>query len=135
MDSKVTKTPGSHFNKRLSKLRKHFFELEALFCPFDETGSGGGDVPSPDLVSQRLHKCWMRDKADDERRATDERVMRRLTQPDDLDTGGSAGRRLPDGPSIRVNDGLERPRITLISGRTEDDRTPSITDGNSQTPD
>lgn len=129
MDAKLAKAPGAHYNKRLSKLRRHFFELDALFCPCgDSDGGAGEDVPSPDLVSERLRECWMRGRAGDGARANDERVMRLLTRPDSLDARSVAFQRLPDGPSIRVNDGIECPRITLISGRTEDDRTPDITD-------
>ncbi len=52
-------------------------------------------------------------------------VIRKLSEPDQL-LGSTIGQRVPDGPAIRIDRSLERPLISFISGRTDDDRTPSI---------
>lgn len=122
MDQKIAALPKRLHHKRLSHLRKHLFGIEALLCP---SGKWDGNVPSPDAVSDALDGVWrsgaFKTGGDD-----DDRVRRYLFSPLESSAGGHPRRRLPDGPAIRVNQALDRPTITLMSGRTEDDRTPKI---------
>ena len=132
MEAKVAKTAGSRFNKRLSKLQPHFFELDVLFCPGGP--SHGEDVPTPDMVSERLREVWLRGVGRGRTRASNERLIRRLTIPTELGSGTYFIQRLSDGPSIRVNGELDCPRITLISGRTDAGDVARIADGEPQVP-
>ena len=122
MDAKVKAKPKRLHHKRLDHLRKYFFNLDAILCP---TGDWKGNVPSPDVVAESLDWAWnnVRDARDDANRTLRSRdVQSTISTRPDFD------RRLPDGPAIRVNQALERPMITLMSARTDDDRTPRISD-------
>lgn len=120
MDAKVSALPKLLHHKRLSHLRQHFFELDSLLCP---SCGRDGDMPTPSAVSESLRNAWRRSRSDEDDL---EAVMRHLLEPE---TGEQLNpRRLPDGPAIRLNPHIERPLITFLTGRTEDDRTPRITD-------
>jgi len=125
METKIAASPKRLHHKRLSHLHAHFFGLEAIFCP---PGNAVGAVPSPDQISASLQNAWNNPRSQKPDGRTDERILRRLQEPLSMVGGRSWDRRLPDGPAIRVNPELERPTITLISGRTDDDRTPRISD-------
>jgi hypothetical protein len=126
MNAKLTAKPKRLHHKRLSHLCKHFFDLEAILCP---PGDWDGNVPSPDAVSGSIRRAWNDANVGQADRSDDERVIRRLYEPMTIGTHRDLDRRLPDGPAIRVSQVLERPMVTLISGRTDDDRTPRISDG------
>jgi len=121
-------------HKRLSHLRPYLFGLEAILCPGRaQPGDGGpadggprASVPTPMEVSASLIRRW-RARAGPEFE-DDDRVLRILTQPGALDPARRPHRRVADGPAIRVDQSLERPVITFISGRTRDSRTPRIGD-------
>lgn len=114
-------------HKRISHLRKHFFGIEAILCP---PGDWKGEaVPPPDFVQQSLRERYRWDAPGAKGRDDVDTVIRRLLEPTGLVVASDVGRRLPDGPSIRVRQhDVEVPTITFISGRTSDDRTPTITD-------
>ena len=127
MDAKIKAKPKRLHHKRLVHLRKHFFGLDAILCP---AGNWEGNVPSPDVVSASLDRAW-RNVMDG--RGDVDRVARVLDVPWALKPHADPDRRLADGPAIRVNQTLERPMITLMSARTDDDRTPRISDDDSDT--
>ncbi|NDV99639.1 hypothetical protein G0A00_10075 [Yangia sp. PrR002] len=110
-------------HKRLSHLRKHFFGLEAILCPHGSWA--GASVPTPDLVATSLSEQWNKQGERSSRKDDEAIVMRKLSEPDQL-LSSETGERIPDGPAIRINQNLKRPLISFISGRTDDDRTPSI---------
>ena len=129
LEDKLTAAAGKprkiKHHKRLAHLRKHFFGLEAILCP---SGSWHGEsVPPPEVVQSSLRERYK--LADDGAERADDAglVLRYLSEPAGLTEFG-VGRRLPDGPSIRMRQPVDVPTITFISGRTEDKRTPNITD-------
>ncbi|MGX9142692.1 DUF6615 family protein [Mesorhizobium sp. 128a] len=122
MDVKLAAVPKRLHHKRLSHLRPHLFGLEALLCP---SGTLHGTVPTPDAVVGRLDDVW-RSGPFNKRGDDDDGVRRYLFSPVEKSVGDHPYRRVPDGLAIRVNDALERPTITFMSGRTEDGRTPKI---------
>ncbi|MVA58520.1 DUF6615 family protein [Agrobacterium vitis] len=125
LDAKLIAKPKRLHHTRLSHLRKHFFGLEAILCP---CGVLEGNVPSPDNVSAALAKIWddMTTAVADQ--SVEKAVRDRLLRPSSLAPRQASGRRLRDGPAIRVNRTLDRPTVTFISGRTDDERTPKILD-------
>lgn len=110
-------------HKRLSYLRKHFFGLDAILCPHGNWA--GASVPPPDSVAASLSEQWNAHGEQTSRTDGEDIVMRKLSELDQL-LGSTIGQRVPDGPAIRIDQRLERPLISFISGRTDDDRTPSI---------
>lgn len=117
-------TPKSiKHHKRLSHLRKHFFGLDAILCPHGNWE--GASVPPPSFVAASLSRQWNSDGERTSRKDGADITMRKLSEPDQL-IGSTTGQRVPDGPAIRIDQSLERPLISFISGRTDDDRTPSI---------
>lgn len=81
-------------------------------------------MPPPSLVaaslSERYGEFIKINELDD-----NEAVLRILSRPGRLQVARNAPRRLGNGPAVRVNPTLERPVVTLISGRT--DAAPTIT--------
>lgn len=114
------------YHKRLSHLRKHFFELKAILCPAGDWNGEG--VPPPDVVSASLRERYQAHGDGTARTELSDIILRRLSEPDRLSVDRYVGTRLPDGPSIRVGQTVERPTVTFISGRTENARTPIIAD-------
>ncbi len=127
LEQKLAAAPKKRLDhKRLSHLQKHFFGIEAILCP---PGDWKGEaVPPPDFVQQSLREWYRREEASTEAKDRRDAVFRRLMEPRGLVVSSDVGRRLPDGPSIRVRQhDVDVPTITFISGRTTDDRTPNIT--------
>ncbi|TFI57511.1 hypothetical protein E2493_15010 [Sphingomonas parva] len=121
----ATATPKSvKHHKRLSHLRKHLFGLDALLCPAGDWGGAG--VPPPGAVSEALRASWGARGQGSARTKDEDVILRILSEPDTLSPDRRPGRRISDGPPVRVDRSLERPVVTFISGRTDDDRTPSI---------
>lgn len=110
-------------NKRLSHLRPHLFDLDAILCPSGNWGGAG--VPPPSVVSAALLERWAAHGKGTARTKDEYIVMRKLMEPHVLN-GTRLGGRISDGPSIRIDQTLARPVINFISGRTDDDRTPTI---------
>ena len=113
-------------HKRLSHLRRHFFGLEELLCPAGDWESEA--VPSPQLVSASLRQRYMAHGEGAVRTEDSEIMFRLLSEPSRLTPDRGAIRRVPDGPSIRVNQTIAHPTVTFISGRTDDNRTPVVSD-------
>lgn len=111
-------------HKRLDHLRPHFFGLEAILCPGGDLG--GARVPTPDRVSETLRQRW--NDREGVRKEVDEEVLRRLMQPGRLHAGREGRGRPADGPAVRITQAVEFPTVTFISGRTEDARTPIISE-------
>jgi hypothetical protein len=132
METKLAAWPKRLHHKRLSHLRKHFFALEAILCP---PGDWDGGVPSPDVVSESLERAWNKVGVDQAELSDVEVVTRKFKQPASIGTRHDPDRRLPDGPAIRLNRALKRPIVTFMSARTDDDRTPRISDDASDTGD
>lgn len=123
----ATATPRSiKHHKRLSHLRKHLFGLEAILCPGGEWEGAG--VPPPSAVSEALRARWGARGQGTARTKDEDVVLRLLSEPLKISPDRLPGRRIADGPAIRVVRSLERPAATFISGRTDDDRTPIITE-------
>lgn len=114
------------FNGRLSLLRRHFFGLEALLCPGG--GLPGSTVPTPERVSAALRDCYNRRDVSLSDQPTGEEIMRRLSEPLTLMPGQGSDARLEDGTAVRVDQRLKNPTVTFISGRTNDRRTPDISE-------
>jgi hypothetical protein len=113
-------------HKRLSHLRKHFFGLEAILCPAGDWN--GETVPPPHLVSTSLRERYLA-RGDGTARTKDmDIILHRLSEPARFAIDRGAERDLRSGPSIRFNETLKRPAVTFISGRTDDARTPTITE-------
>lgn len=110
-------------HKRLSHLRKHMFGLDAVLCPSGDWK--GANVPTPDVVKHSLSERWTQHAVETARSENGEGVYLKLATPDFLFDASHVDR-IPDGPPIRVDCTVERPRITFISGRTDDERTPTI---------
>ncbi len=110
--------------KRLSHLQPHLFGLDLLLCAGTEPG---GLIPTPDAVRGRLEQEWRRVQHDDGRLAPS--GFRRLVEPPQVATYSNAQRRLADGPAVRFGANVPRTKLTFISGRTDDDRTPTIYEG------
>jgi len=131
LESKLAGASGTPktglFNMRLSHLRPHFFGLEALFCP----GHAVPDekVPTPHRVSASLREQYLRSGSSAPRSTQADEIFRRLSEPLQLIPDRGIGRTLPDGPAVRVDPQLDYPMVTFISGRTQDSRTPVISDG------
>lgn len=111
-------------NQRLSHLRKNFFELDAILCPAGDWN--GEEVPPPSLVAASLSERYEEFIKINDLDA-DDALFRILTKPGRLQVALNAPRRLGNGPAVRINQTLERPVVTLISGRT--DAAPTITGG------
>lgn len=85
----------------------------------------GASVPPPNTVAASLIK-QLNVHGEQTSRTDDENVvLKKLLEPYQI-LGSKIGQRVPDGPAIRIDHSLERPLISFISGRTDDDRTPSI---------
>ncbi|CAH2394138.1 conserved hypothetical protein [Mesorhizobium ventifaucium] len=123
--AKATPKSVKH-HKRLSYLRKNLFGLEAILCPSGDWGGAG--VPSPDLVFASLLGRWEVSGKGNGRTKDEQDAMRIRSDPSRVSPEGAPGRRISDGPSIRVDHTLKRPAVTFISGRTGDNRTPVITE-------
>ncbi len=121
----AAEVPARRLNyKRLSHLQPHLFGLDLLLCAGTESG---GLVPTPDAVRGRLEQEWRRIQRDDGRLAPS--GFRRLVEPPQVTTYSDAQRRLADGPAVRFGANVPRTRLTFISGRTDDGRTPTIYEG------
>jgi hypothetical protein len=129
LTEKVTAAKGKpksiKHHKRLSHLRKHLFGLDAILCPPGDWDRAG--VPSPKAVSESLRERWGARGLGTARTSDEEVMLRLLSEPREMLPDRYHGR-LPDGPSVRFEASLERPTVTFISGRTTDDRTPTITE-------
>lgn len=124
MEAKLQAKPKRLHHKRLSHLRKYFFDLGMLLCPPASSTDG---VPTPGGVSDSLRLTWA--KIEERSAAPDvSKVVRKLSSPESLLGTTFDGRLIPDGPSVRFSRGIKRPLITFISGRTDDQRTPQIHD-------
>lgn len=116
-------------HKRAIHLQPHFFTLETILCPGSGSGPiGGGGVPSPTSVSDALIARWNEVPVraavrDDEN--TDS-VLRRFYEPPSIRPSARSHDRIADGAPVRIDKSLARPRLTFISGRTDDGRTPRI---------
>ncbi len=126
LDAAKAKPRSVKHHKRLSHLRKHLFGLEAILCPPGDWEGAG--VPTPDAVSASLHDCWTARVDETLQRKHGDDVLRILSEPSELRPDSRRTPNVPDGPSIRIDHTLTRPMVTFISGRTDDDRTPRITD-------
>jgi len=111
-------------HKRLGHLRPHFFGLETILCPGGDLGGAG--VPTPDLVSETLQQRW--NAREGPRKGVEEQALRRLMEPYRLGAGRDGRDRPADGPAVRITQAVEFPTVTFISGRTEDVRTPVISE-------
>lgn len=123
LNLKLAAKPKRLHHKRLSYLRPHFFDLTTIFCA---PTAPGDDVPSPDGVHLSLREKWLKPTRESEQNAVVAQMLRHILQPEALSVFRDGQRRPVDGPAIRFNSEVERPTITFISGRTEDDRTPKI---------
>lgn len=121
--AKINARPKVLHHKRLSHLQPFFFGLEKILCPGAKLA---GNVPTPDAVLDSLQRQWRQLRADDSLNEDQERALKYLFDPTSLKIEHNPRRRLPDGPAIRSSTTVERDTITLISGRTEDERTPKI---------
>jgi hypothetical protein len=122
LEAKLAAKPRRLHHKRLSHLRPHFFDIGTILCP---PVASGDDVPSPDAVSNALERTWL-EGSDGAEQSDRPRVFRWLSAPDSVRPTRESSRRIEDGPPIRFNPKLERPTVTFLSGRTDDDRTPKI---------
>ncbi|WP_447929956.1 DUF6615 family protein [Sphingopyxis fribergensis] len=116
-------------HKRAIHLQPHFFTLETILCPASGSGSlEGGGVPSPTSVSDALIARWnerlghVPDGGDE----NTDGVLRHVYVPPRIRPSARTDGRLADGPPVRIDKSLDRPRLTFISGRTDDSRTPRI---------
>jgi hypothetical protein len=87
----------------------------------------GDDVPSPDTIAHALEQKWL-ETLDNVTKSDADRVGRWLSFTPFLRQAEESDRRIPDGPPIRFTPDIERPTITFLSGRTDDERTPNIKD-------
>ncbi|ANK90549.1 MULTISPECIES: DUF6615 family protein [Rhizobium] len=124
LEAKLTAKPKRLHHKRLSHLRTHFFDLATILCP---PVAPGDDVPSPDAVANALQRVWL-GGVDEAKRSDHDYLVRWLSARESLLPDRESYRRIEDGPPIRFNPRLRRPTITFLSGRTDDDRTPKISD-------
>lgn len=113
-------------HKRLKHLRTHFFVLDAILCPGGDWEGAG--VPSPNLVSASLRDRWNDGTRNGPITTADDPILRRLSEPLHMLPSSGDRRRPADGSAVRVDKALDKPLITFISGRTDDDRTPLIYD-------
>jgi len=125
LNRKLAAKPKRLHHKRLSHLRPHFFDLAAIFCA---PPAAGDDVPSPDSVYSSIREMWLKPARDSEQDAAVAQYLRRIFQHQTLSVVRDGQRRPAEGPAIRFNPEVERATITFISGRTDDDRTPKISD-------
>lgn len=123
MRAKIDAKPKMLHHKRLDHLRPFFFGLEEILCP---GGALRGSVPTPEAVSESLRTQWRQYRASYGLGEDEERVLRYLLEPTAALPSTGLRRRLPDGPAIRTSGAIKRDTVTFISGRTADDRTPSI---------
>lgn len=121
MESKLAGVAKSYHNKRLMNLRKYFFELKDIFCIKNDDPRD--DVPTPDAILGRLLaiKRKMRPQGQIVSDADIEKDLMIWREKWAIEA-----HRLSDGPAIRCNEQIESPKITFLSGRTDDDRTPKI---------
>ncbi|WP_114226591.1 MULTISPECIES: DUF6615 family protein [Sphingomonas] len=136
LDAKVsaaaTKPKKILHHKRLSHLRPHLFGLDVILCP-----AGNWDrssVPPPEAVAESLLRQWNIAGEHELRTEDVDTVLRKLLQPARLTGGRQEEQLFTDGPSVRINERLQRPRITLLSGRTADDNGPVINDNDGRDP-
>jgi hypothetical protein len=115
LEEHLAALPRRKFNRRLTNLRPYFFGLATIFCA---QVAPGDDVPSPRAVVGALRKQWRQSSG-----------ARGEALPAPIRISRGIARCIPDGPAIRVAPEVERPTITFLSGRTEDDLTPKITVG------
>jgi len=113
-------------NKRLFHLRRHFFDLETIFCP--DGAWNGEEMPPPDVVRASLLKCYWAHSGRTAQTQTSDTVRRGFLEPDELSKDSYLDDTL-DWPCIRIDQSVKRPTVTFISGRTGDIRTPIIADG------
>jgi hypothetical protein len=125
--SGVSATPKTGvFNKRLSHLQPHFFGLEALFCP--GMSVPGEAVPRPEMVGLSLTTQYFLQGPRARGKTDADGILGRLSKSLEHRTGLGIDLTLADGPAVRVDRSLECPRVTFISGRTTDSRTPIISE-------
>lgn len=124
LDAAALRKPRRLHHKRLDHLRQHFFGLDEILCP---GGKMPGSVPTPEAVSGALQAQWRRPRPSrSERARDDDLVLRYLLEPPAVRPDRDPRRRLPDGPAIRTSREVERDTVTFVTGRTADDRTPTI---------
>jgi hypothetical protein len=112
-------------HKRLDHLQPFFFDLGVILCPSGDWE--GASVPTPDVVESALLATWNRLPRRTIPPSAADEVMRRLTRPEGTEYDHDGSSRMPDGPAFRLDRRLDRPKVTFISGRTDDRRTPRIT--------
>lgn len=118
--------PKRLHHKRLSHLRPHFFDLATILCA---SGSGGDIVPSPEAVSIEIAAVWDQARGAKPHRPVRDHIKASVDLRQALKKALGGARVLSPGPSIRTSAELERPTITFISGRNEDNPGPGIWDG------
>ena len=117
---------------RLSHLRKHMFGLESILCP--DGLPDDSNVPTPLAVSNALEDRWKQMgegyARTEENGASTFRILQLGALPGSPHglADSSDSDRIRDGLPVRIDPTVERPRITFISGRTKDERTPTISD-------
>lgn len=130
LDAKVKAAAASPkkvlHHKRLNHLRPHFFGLDVILCPPGDWGGAG--VPPPHIIAAALLQQWNIRGEGLVRNADEDTMLRMLQEPLRLRGRHRDRPLIASGPSIRVNRQLKRPKVSLISGRTDDDRTPIIQD-------
>lgn len=128
-DISKKKWKGNYHNKRLVKLQPFFFDLTRIFCPVVK---GKSHIPTPEEVRKRLQETWLgldsiREKTLSKGEGILDGVPNELLEP----TGLQTYLKVSDGPSVRVNETIDRPTFTFISGRTKDSPGPKIDDDQS----
>lgn len=112
------------FNQRLVNLRPYFFDLATILCPHNSQGA----IPTPDEVETSLWEQASKNLSVLTPQQIARRVVYRIRHFRRHARVHGGSKLISDGPAFRLNPELQRPKITVISGMTGDERTPIIFD-------
>lgn len=116
-------------HKRLSHLQKYLFHIEDIFCPRGDWGNE--EVPPPACVAGSIRRILERSIKSINQSAEGvgpQQIYRYMAYPG-VQRGAEGGTKpIQDGPSIRVTPDVKRITLFFLTGRTDDERTPKITE-------
>lgn len=122
MKAQIAARPKRLFNQRLTNLRPYFFDLATILCPRNSLGA----VPTPQEVRSALWEQAGSNLNVLTPQQIAQRVAYRVRYSRRHARLHAASKLISDGPAFRCNPELQRPKVTVISGQTTDERTPFI---------
>ncbi|WP_322111442.1 hypothetical protein PJ900_17955 [Tistrella mobilis] len=113
-------------HRRLSHLQKYLFNIEDIFCPPGDWDDE--EVPPPACVANSIERIFER-SINQSAEGMGPQQIDRYKAYNEAQKGIEVEiKPIHDGPSIRFSPDVKRITLFFLTGRTDDERTPKITE-------